>query len=212
MQTVKFMLICSLLAAVAACGLIKSEPAKADKPQKVAAVEPTPATLAPANANSSLNIPDDSPDALIRDLYKVHGDDMKSTSRDRIMSGKSRTMLDKYFDKNLANLIWTDLTTHVGEIGVIDFDIFYATQDPQIKNVVVAPAVISGEKATVKATFTNYTAKETIIYLMTKEGEKWKIHDIKYTTGGTLLEAFAEDAKAQKEQQQKEEKENNQDR
>jgi hypothetical protein len=202
MKTVKFVLTFSLLAAGAACNFIKSQPAKADNQAQKPAVEVASVETAPVPTPTPT--PEETADSLIRDLYKVHGEDMKSTSRDRIMSGKSRALLDKYFDKNLADLIWKDITTHVGEIGVIDWDIFYAPQDPQIKNVVVAPAAVNGDKATVRVTFTNYTAKEIVTYLMAKEREKWKIHDIKYTTGGTLLQAFEEDAKAQKEQTEEE--------
>jgi hypothetical protein len=54
----------------------------------------------------------------------VHGQ-----KNSNILSNKSRKLLDKYFDRNLANLIWKDLTTHRNEYGVIDFDIFYNTQD-----------------------------------------------------------------------------------
>lgn len=202
MKGVKLIMFCSLLVSGAACNFTRSQPAKAEnegqRAAEVAAAETTPA------ATPSATPAEETADALIRDVYKVHGEDMKTPSRDRIMGGKSRTLLDKYFEKKLADLIWKDMTTHPGEIGVIDWDIFYATQDPQIKNVVVAPAAVNGDKATVRVTFTNYTSKEIVTYLMAKEGGKWKIHDIKYTTGGTLLEAFAEDAKTQKQQEKEE--------
>jgi hypothetical protein len=133
------------------------------------------------------------PDTLIKDLYDVHAQDMKSEN-DRIVNGKDRKYLDKYFDKNLADLIWKDLTTHTDEVGVIDFDLFYNAQDFDIKNLVVSPAKIEGAKATVPVSFSNYNAKELVTYLMTQENGAWKISDIKYKTGDTLLKLFKEDA------------------
>ncbi|MEP6923933.1 MAG: DUF3828 domain-containing protein, partial [Pyrinomonadaceae bacterium] len=115
------------------------------------------------------------PDALIKDLYKVHGQ-----NNDRILQGKSRTLLDKYFDKNLADLIWKDLTTHTDEVGVIDFDPFYNAQDMKIKNLLVArPKIVKG-KATVAVSFTNFGKKELITYMLVKQKTTWKISDIKY--------------------------------
>jgi hypothetical protein len=128
---------------------------------------------------------------LIRDLYKVHGEDFKA-EKDRILNGKSRKLLDKYFDKNLADLIWRDLTTHTDEVGVIEFDLFYAAQDAEIKNVHVGRANVESDGATVPVTFDNYGTRETVTYKLTKQIGAWKISDIKYRDGGTLLKYFAE--------------------
>jgi hypothetical protein len=100
--------------------------------------------------------------------------------------------LDKYFDRNLANLIWKDLTTHRNEYGVIDFDIFYNTQDPLIKNVSVGQPKINGAKATVSVSFYNAAAKEIVVYMLVKQNGEWKISDIKYRNGDTLLKYFKE--------------------
>jgi hypothetical protein len=127
------------------------------------------------------------PEALIADLYKAH-----EKGNAGIVNGKSRKLLDKYFDKNLANLIWKDITTHQDEIGVIDFDIFYNTQDPLIKNLKVGSAKIEGSKATVPVTFTNGGAKETVTYTLVQQNSQWKISDIRYRENQTLLKYFKE--------------------
>ena len=135
------------------------------------------------------------PDALVRDLYKIHEQDSK-TSKDRILNGKSRRYLDKYFDKTLADLIWKDLTTDTGYAGVIDFDPFYATQDPNIKNLTVGAPKTTGTKATVIVRFTNSGVKETLNYLLAKQGSGWRITDIKYDDDSSLLGYFREDEKS----------------
>jgi hypothetical protein len=127
------------------------------------------------------------PDALIKELYKTHDKNYGA-----IVQGKNRAILDKYFDKNLADFIWKDMTTNQNEVGVIDFDIFYNTQDPDIENLVVSAPKINGDKAVVTVTFDNYKAKNSINYNLTKEKSAWKISDIDYGEGNTLVKYFKE--------------------
>jgi hypothetical protein len=134
------------------------------------------------------------PDALVKDLYKTHGEDFKNND-DRILNGKSRKFLDKYFAKTLADPIWKDLTTNKGEIGVLDFDPFYNAQDADIKNLVVREPKIEGERATVTVTFQNFDRRETLNYQLVKQQNDWKIADIKYADGSTLAGYFKEAAK-----------------
>jgi hypothetical protein len=135
-----------------------------------------------------------SPEAVLKDLYRLHDQNINGGGAStRIISGENRTLLDKYFDKNLANLIWKDLTTHKNEIGVIDFDVFYDTQDPNIKNLTVGQSATSGGRATVPVSFTNGGAKQSINYSLVEQNGAWKITDIKYKDG-TLLEYFKADA------------------
>lgn len=152
--------------------------------------EMTSATSAPSPAPTNENqAQTDAPDALLKDLYKTHEKNPGS-----IVQGKNRAVLDKYFDKNLASLIWKDMTTHTGEIGVIDFDIFYNTQDPDIKNLAVGAPKITGDKATVPVTFVNYTTKNALTYSLVKENAAWKISDINYGGADSLLKYFKDAA------------------
>ncbi|HEX8248060.1 MAG TPA: DUF3828 domain-containing protein [Pyrinomonadaceae bacterium] len=130
------------------------------------------------------------PDALVKDLYKTHDKDNGA-----ILDGKSRKLLDKYFDKTLADFIWKDLTTHKDEVGVLDFDPFYNAQDVRIKNFKVGAPKIEGDRATVPVTFQNFDRKETLNYALARQNGAWKISDIKYTNGESLLGYFKEDAK-----------------
>lgn len=131
------------------------------------------------------------PEAVVKDLYAVHEQDMNKQT-DRILNGKDRKYLDKYFDKNLANLLWKDLTSNSDEVGVLDFDPFYNAQDFDIKNFVVGQAKTEGTKASVPVSFTNSGRKEKLVYLLTQQNGEWKISDIKYTNGDTLLKYFKE--------------------
>lgn len=161
----------------------------------VSASESAPSSAAPsANINQTTQIA--SLDEVVKDLYKVHAQEMNDSSNS-ILSGKSRTKLDKYFDKNLADLIWKDLTTHQGEVGVLDFDPFYNSQDPDIKNLTVGAPKIDGSKATLTVSFLNSGRKDTLKYSLVQQNSTWRISDIGYSDGGSLLKYFKEDAASQ---------------
>ena len=134
------------------------------------------------------------PDSVVKELYKIHDQDLKGNN-DRILNGKSRKNLDKFFDKTLADFIWKDLTTHTDEVGVLDFDPFYNAQDFQITNFTVGLPKISGGRASVVVKFNNAGRKETLSYQFVQNKKSWKIADIKYSDGSSLLGYFKEDAK-----------------
>jgi ABC-type transporter MlaC component len=134
------------------------------------------------------------PDAVIKELYRVHNQQMKDFDAGKnnvVQIVKSRVLLNKFFDKNLAGLIWKDVNTHRNDMGVIDFDLFYNTQDDFTGKMSVGQAKVQGAKAAVPVSLNWGTRKETVTYLMVKQNGAWKIADIKYS-GGTLLGYFKE--------------------
>jgi hypothetical protein len=130
------------------------------------------------------------PEKIVQEVYKMHAGDLKSGREDRILNSRSRRNLDKYFEKKLADLIWKDLTAKRDESGVIDFDPFYNTQDPQVTNLRIARAEIENNKAIIRVTFENSGALEKITYILSLSDGRWKIADIEYRDGKTLLEYF----------------------
>ncbi len=150
--------------------------------QETAAAAP----IAAPNAVEFLLQQATTPDAVVRSLYQVHTPDKS------ILGSKTRQPLDRFFDKNLADLIWKDLTSHTGEVGVLDFDPFYNAQDFEIKNLVVGGAKIKGAKATVPVTFTNFKQKNALTYSLIKQNGKWKVSDVRYSATDTLLGYFKE--------------------
>lgn len=129
---------------------------------------------------------------LVADLYKQH-DANHGPFRDR-----KRAVVDKYFAKPLADLIWKDQQTPAGEMGMLDFDPLYNAQDVEIKKLNVGKAAVNGEKATIPVTFENYGEKKKLIYSMVRQADAWKIADINYGDGFTLLSVFKENTKAEK--------------
>lgn len=192
MKTAKLLPLVAALFFLVSCTVSKPEIIKAEN----SAIDPqsqnVTAEAATGNPSdgSAIGQQTAAPDAVVKELYSVHGKD-----NGKILNGKSRVLLDKYFDKNLANLIWKDLTTHRDEVGVLDFDPFYNAQDIEIKKITVAPPKIQNDKAEVTVNFENYGNKETINYVLVKQNADWKISDIKYKDGGSLLKYFKEDQK-----------------
>src|SRR5215475_11391706 len=114
-----------------------------------------------------------SPDALVKDLYKVH--DQK---KGPFFQTKNKALLYKYFEKSLADMIWKDRVTSKGEVGVLDGDPLYDAQDMEIKNFAVGQAETEGNKSRVTVTFENFGQKKTLIFMLGKGTTGWRINDI----------------------------------
>lgn len=126
------------------------------------------------------------PEDLVAQLYKAHDADKSPFFQD-----KDRALVDRYFAKELADLIWQDVkTTPKGEIGALDFDPLYDAQDTEIKNFAVNKAKVDGAKATVVASFVNFDKKTRITFKLVQVGDAWKISDIQYPEGHALLKLF----------------------
>ncbi|MEQ1605028.1 MAG: DUF3828 domain-containing protein [Pyrinomonadaceae bacterium] len=125
--------------------------------------------------------------ALVAELYKQH-DSKKSP----FFQTKNRALVDKYFTKTLADLIWKDATSSSGEVGAIDADPLYNTQDPDIKNFAIGKATVTGLVATVPVTFTNGGRKENLTFELNQVSGKWKIDNIQYGNSENLLKWLKE--------------------
>lgn len=129
------------------------------------------------------------PSAVVADLYKQH-----NAKRSPFFQDKNRALVDKYFTRDTADLIWKDSTNTSGEVGALNADPLYDAQDTDIKQFAVGKASIAGEKATVVVTFTNFGRKKTITFALVKDSIKWKIADISYGADYTLVSMLKEDA------------------
>ena len=128
-----------------------------------------------------------SPDALVRDLYRVH-----NQKHSPFFQTRSHALLYKYFEKSLADMIWKDAVTSKGEVGVIDGDPLYDAQDIKIAHFAIAKPRYEAASALVDATFENFGQKKTITFVVVKGAGGWRIHDILYGEGRTLISEFKE--------------------
>ncbi len=122
-----------------------------------------------------------SPHALVADLYRQH--DRKHSP---FFQTRSRALLYKYFEKNLADMIWKDARGSKEEVGAIDGDPLYDAQDMEIKKFVIGKASYENGKARVNVSFENFGQKRAIVFLLVNGRTGWKISDIDYGEGRTL--------------------------
>jgi hypothetical protein len=125
------------------------------------------------------------PDALVKDLYNAH-----AHKRGPFFQTRSRPLLYKYFAKSLADLIWNDVNSAKGEVGVIDGDPLYDAQDMEIKKLAIGKASYEGATAKVVVTFENFGQSKTIIFMLVNGKTGWRIDDIDYGEGRTLRSEF----------------------
>jgi hypothetical protein len=116
--------------------------------------------------------------AVVSNLYKAKPSPFFQT--------KDRAVVDKYFTRSLADMIWKDATTSNGEVGAIDGDPLYNAQDMEIKNLLIGNAALKGSTGTVRVTFTNFGKKEAITYNVIKTPKCWRIDDIVYDKDNSL--------------------------
>lgn len=125
--------------------------------------------------------------ALVADLYKQH-----DAKKSPFFQTKNRALVDKYFTKQLADLIWKNATSSSGEVGAIDGDPLYNTQDPDIKNFAIGVAKVTGLVASVPVTFTNGGRKENLTFELKQVNGGWKVDNIQYGNGENLLKWLKE--------------------
>ena len=148
------------------------------------------------------------PDTLVANLYRQ--------DKQIFQQARSRVLLDKYFDKSLADLIWKALLRwkSSGDSEIEDFDYvlynFGNGGDATSTKPVIGKPSFEGRKAQVNVSYTvspnggrRYT--ETIIFLLAGGETGWRITDIKYDCGfdwcvrGTkvsLSEIYSRDSKS----------------
>lgn len=125
---------------------------------------------------SSTPVSANSPDSVIRQLYRIHND-----GRGHVFEAEGKKHIYRFFDLRLADLIWKSITeTPEGEVGNLDFDPLYNAQDTQIKNFQIGKPVMKGDNATVLVNFRNFVQRITIKFEMIKVKEGWKISNIIY--------------------------------
>lgn len=194
MKITGILLLFAGLFLAAGCSTSKNESSSPSSETTVRPTDPAPTTDSPApgaeGSGAETDLDKVSPDQVVKQLYDLH-----QKEKSPFFQTKNRPLLDRFFDKTLADLIWNDLNSDRDEVGVLDFDVLYNAQDAEIKKLSVGPASIEGEKAAVGVAFENYGRKENLTFSLTKRGDAWRISDIRYNGGDTLLGYFKEDAK-----------------
>ena len=102
-------------------------------------------------------------------------------------------MLDKYFAPELANLLWQDARSSGDEVGALDGDPLFNAQDMDIKNFSIHEGVGGPRMVVVPVSFENLGQKHEIKFRLFSGGGTWRIANIEYEDGATLLEILKRD-------------------
>ena len=120
-------------------------------------------------------------DAVVKDLYQ------QAERKSPFFQTDDRALVEKFFTKETAGLIWKDAVESEGEVGALGANPLYDAQDTEIKNFSVAAPEVKGTQAEVKVSFQNFGKKVNITYLLANADGGWKISDIRYAGGRTLV-------------------------
>ena len=92
--------------------------------------------------DAAIAVAETAPDVLVADLYKQHDAD-----KSPFFQTKNRALVDKYFTKSTADLIWKDAVKSKGGVGALEADPLYDAQDSEIKNFKVGQANIKNRQS-----------------------------------------------------------------
>jgi Sporulation and spore germination. len=128
-----------------------------------------------------------SPREVVADLYRQH------KKQSPFFQRRSRALLDKYFAPELANLLWQDARSSGDEVGALDGDPLFNAQDMEIKNFSIQEGVGGPRMVVVPVSFENFGQKHEIKFRLFSGGGTWRIANIEYDDGSTLLEILKQD-------------------
>ena len=141
--------------------------------------------------------------SIVKDLYEAH-----QNGSPLFFQTKDRTLLDRFFTKEIADKLWKDAQTAEGESGSLDFDPVLGTQDTTITKFKVGETnygkhhrsgdFISYEGfAIVDVTFTAGGTPMFVTYQVQTEGaDKNKISNITYNDGSSLADVLSRESSA----------------
>ena len=135
-----------------------------------------------------------SPRAVVADLYRQH------KQRSPFFQRRSRALLDRYFARELANLLWQDAQSSGDEVGALDGDPLYNAQDMDIKNFSIQEGIGGPRMVVVPVSFENFAQKHEIKFRLFSGGGTWRIANIEYDDGSTLLDILKRDRESQNSQ------------
>lgn len=142
--------------------------------------------IAKTNLAKPASTPITTPDQLIRELYRQH-----DAGNGPFFQDNDHSLVNRFFEKELADLIWADVTESDAGDSMLDADPLYNAQDTDIEHFTVhAPAERDGATE-VRVTFENFGKKQELRYRMVRMRGKWCISDILYPDGSQLFQLLS---------------------
>lgn len=122
-------------------------------------------------------------DRLVRALYFEH-----SKKENPLLETKNRALIDQFFVKSTADLIWRDASTLAGKLKRKQMNPLFNAPNERIKKMWVLPAAVAGSRAVVYVTFEKDAKPQEIRIDMQQVGGRWRIIDMLYPDGKQLIQ------------------------
>jgi hypothetical protein len=120
-------------------------------------------------------------DRLVRALYFEH-----NVKENPLREKKDRSLIDQFFTKSTADLIWNDAQKGSNKINREKINLLFNTSDKAVKKIWVEPAAVGGTRAIVYVTFQNNSNPVELKVDLLQVSGRWRITDIIYPDGKQL--------------------------
>ncbi len=128
--------------------------------------------------------------AIVVSLYDQH------KKHSPFFQRRSRALLDKYFTRELATLLWRDARSSGDEVGALDGDPLFNAQEMEITNFVIHLGTIEAGAAKIPVSFKNLGKDHQIVFRLVPARSTWRIANIDYDDGASLVEILKRDREA----------------
>lgn len=155
------------------------------KPKQETTTASAPAqedSAAMLNKRPGPDAPRSAADRLVRALYFEHN------KQENPFREKDRSLIDQYFAKPTADLIWSDVQKPAGKLKPAVTNPLFNASDKAIQKTWVNPAAVAGTRAVVYVTFTNKTRPEEIRLDLQQVAGRWRITEMLYPDGKRLTQ------------------------
>lgn len=122
-------------------------------------------------------------DRLVRALYFEH-----SKKANPLLETKDRTLIDQFFIKSTADLIWRTTSASPEKLRQMKSNPLFNAPTSAIKKMWVEPAAVAGTRAVVYVTFEHKAKPEEIRIDMQEIAGRWRIIDMLYPDGSRLTQ------------------------
>ncbi|MBN9062534.1 MAG: DUF3828 domain-containing protein [Rhizobiales bacterium] len=140
------------------------------------------ALLAGSGARAQVNMNEPDPSVWLKSVYDLY---QRAETNTKLMREANYRLIVKRAAKPLAALFRRNdaCEKKSGGICALDWDLIVNGQDSQLTDISVGAAAITGDKATVTATFKNMGAENRNTYFFVRENGVWKVEDVETRTG-----------------------------
>ncbi len=132
-----------------------------------------------------MSAPAASPEEVVQNLYTTHQADDASV----FFQSDDQARLEAFFTPDTAELLFQDVVGAKGDLGMLDFDPLFYSQDPEATDLQIGKAKEEGgnDAVIVPASFNSAGQRETVEFeLVREEAGAWKIYNIIYADGNHL--------------------------